>query len=167
MSRQVQVGGAATLLDARANPARPGEYVVTVGDRQVTVSARVAADGSLLVTREDGGPFRAVVSRDGSARWVSVGGRTHRLDEAVASGRGGGGAHEGSLQAPMPGKVLELTVAPGDRVVRGQVLVVVEAMKMEHAVKSPRDGTVARVSVAVGDMVNPGMPLVTLEEVAS
>ncbi|MEZ4269765.1 MAG: biotin/lipoyl-containing protein, partial [Myxococcota bacterium] len=127
----------------------------------------VAADGSLMITRDDGRRFRAVVSRDGSARWVSVGGRTHRVAEAQARGRGASGGHEGSLEAPMPGKVLDLKVAPGDLVVRGQVLVVVEAMKMEHAVKSPRDGTVARVGVAVGDMVNPGTPLVVLEEVAT
>lgn len=166
MSRQVQIGDDAIQLDARANPARSGEFVVTLGDRRVTVSALVAADGSLMVTCEDGRRFRAVVSRDGSARWVSVGGRTHRVEEAQAS-RGGAGAHEGSLEAPMPGKVLEIKVAPGDSVVRGQVLVVVEAMKMEHAVRAPRDGTVARVSVAAGDMVNPGTALVTLEEVAS
>ncbi|MCB9728989.1 MAG: hypothetical protein H6744_07340 [Deltaproteobacteria bacterium] len=166
MSRNVQVGEGSVLLEARAEPGRPDGFVVTVGEERVPVTARRDADGAFTITLGDGRRFRAAVSRDGSARWVSVGGRTWRVDEARAAAGGAGGSHEGSLEAPMPGKVLDVKVAAGDAVTRGQVLVVVEAMKMEHAVKAPRDGTIARVSVAAGDMVNPGSPLVTLEEAA-
>ena len=65
----------------------------------------------------------------------------------------------GGLVAPMPGKVLEVSVEPGQRVEAGQVLVVLEAMKMEHRVTAPADGTVTAVLVAVGDQVATGAEL--------
>lgn len=65
----------------------------------------------------------------------------------------------GGLAAPMPGKVLEVSVEPGQRVEAGRVLVVLEAMKMEHRVTAPADGTVTAVLVAVGDQVATGAEL--------
>ncbi|MGH9023746.1 MAG: biotin carboxylase N-terminal domain-containing protein [Acidimicrobiia bacterium] len=73
-----------------------------------------------------------------------------------------GSAH---LVAPMPGTVIAVNVAVGDRVSRGQELVVVEAMKMELAVKAPTDGTVSAVSCAPGDRVDRGQSLADLEPV--
>jgi len=71
-------------------------------------------------------------------------------------------AAAGSLTAPMPGTVVRVEAAPGDAVTVGQVLVVLEAMKMEHSVRAPRGGTVARVGVTVGDAVNQGAVLAVL-----
>jgi 3-methylcrotonyl-CoA carboxylase alpha subunit len=68
----------------------------------------------------------------------------------------------GRLAAPMPGRVVQLHVSAGDTVSKGSVLVVVEAMKMEHAVRAPRDGIVARVDCRVGDLVEEGVALLTL-----
>lgn len=59
----------------------------------------------------------------------------------------------GGCVAPMPGKVIELRVAEGDAVAAGQVILIMEAMKMEHAVTAPQDGTVSQVSVAEGQQV--------------
>ncbi len=69
------------------------------------------------------------------------------------------GAVGGGLAAPMPGKVLEVSVEPGQRVEAGRVLVVLEAMKMEHRVHAPADGTVTAVLVAAGDQVATGAEL--------
>ena len=63
----------------------------------------------------------------------------------------------------MPGKVIAVKVAPGDTVGKGDELLVVEAMKMENAVRAPRDGRVKTVTARVGDMVSPGVVLVELE----
>jgi acyl-CoA carboxylase subunit alpha len=71
----------------------------------------------------------------------------------------------GSMQAPLPGAVVRVEVAAGDPVAAGQVLVVLEAMKMEHAVVAAVDGTVAEVLVAVGDQVDGGQILVRVDEV--
>jgi acetyl/propionyl-CoA carboxylase alpha subunit len=70
----------------------------------------------------------------------------------------------GGCVAPMPGKVIELRVAEGDSVEAGQVLLIMEAMKMEHAVTAPHDGTVAQVTVAAGNQVDADALLVVVEQ---
>ena len=62
----------------------------------------------------------------------------------------------------MPGQVIAVNVKAGDKVTRGDVLVVVEAMKMEHSVAAPHSGTVAKVLCAVGERVEEGIELVEL-----
>jgi acetyl/propionyl-CoA carboxylase alpha subunit len=71
--------------------------------------------------------------------------------------------HGGCL-APMPGKILAVKVAPGDSVKKGEALIILEAMKMEHEVTAPYDGVVHEVLVEVGQQVDTGAVLVTLEE---
>jgi glutaconyl-CoA/methylmalonyl-CoA decarboxylase subunit gamma len=66
------------------------------------------------------------------------------------------------VKAPMPGSVLEVKVKAGDAVSSGDVLIVLEAMKMENELTSPQDGSVKEVFVKKGDTVNSGDPLVAL-----
>lgn len=70
----------------------------------------------------------------------------------------------GGLIAPMPGKVLTTAVAEGDAVAAGDLLVVLEAMKMEHRIVAPADGTITKVYIEVGDQVEKDVILVDLEE---
>jgi propionyl-CoA carboxylase alpha chain len=70
----------------------------------------------------------------------------------------------GSLHAPMPGKVIRVEVATGDQVRAGQVLLLLEAMKMEHTLRAPHDGTVREVDFDPGDQVEAGVILVVVEE---
>jgi biotin carboxyl carrier protein len=72
----------------------------------------------------------------------------------------------GSLHAPMPGKVIRMDVEIGDVVTMGQVLVVLEAMKMEHTLRAPHDGTVVEVDCVTGDQVEAGAVLVVVEHLA-
>ncbi len=72
-------------------------------------------------------------------------------------------ASDGQVRSPMPGRVTALSVKPGDTVSKGQPLLVLEAMKMEHALAAPLDGTVAEVSVTLGAQVAEGAVLVRLE----
>ena len=67
-----------------------------------------------------------------------------------------------SVDAPMPGNILDVKVANGAAVKSGDVLVILEAMKMENEIVAPQDGTVVAVSVAKGDTVEAGQSLVTL-----
>ncbi|MBV9967711.1 MAG: acetyl/propionyl/methylcrotonyl-CoA carboxylase subunit alpha [Alphaproteobacteria bacterium] len=68
----------------------------------------------------------------------------------------------GRLTAPMPGRVIQLLVAPGETVRRGQAMMVIEAMKMEHTIAAPRDGVVEAVNYAAGDPVEEGVELIAL-----
>ena len=67
-----------------------------------------------------------------------------------------------AVNAPMPGNILRIDVAKGDTVKAGQVLAILEAMKMEIPVVAPEDGTVASIDVAVGDAIEAGAVLATL-----
>lgn len=78
---------------------------------------------------------------------------------STALSEGGAG-----LMAPMPGSVLATEVSAGDTVSKGQLLVILEAMKMEHRITAPRDGKVGDVHVAVGDQVANGQLLVTMAD---
>ncbi|MGN0514948.1 MAG: biotin/lipoyl-containing protein [Lachnospiraceae bacterium] len=77
---------------------------------------------------------------------------------AVASGAQG----SVKVNAPMPGKILKTVAAAGQAVKKGEVLLVLEAMKMENEIVAPQDGTVASINVAVGDSVEAGAVLATL-----
>ena len=83
--------------------------------------------------------------------------------EAAASSSATTGAADGRVTAPMPGTVIEVRVAEGDRVASHQPLVVLEAMKMEQVVTAPYDAGVRSIDVGVGDRVTSGTILVTLE----
>lgn len=68
-----------------------------------------------------------------------------------------------TISAPMPGTIVSVNVTAGKAVKKGDVLVVLEAMKMENEIKCPRDGVVASVSVNKGDSVDTGAALVSLQ----
>ena len=77
------------------------------------------------------------------------------------------GEHEGthsSFASPMPGRIAAVEVSEGESVAKGDVLVVVEAMKMEHAITAPRDGVVGQIMCAVGDQVDEGHELLKMTE---
>ena len=67
-----------------------------------------------------------------------------------------------TVKAPMPGTILNVNVAVGDSVKKGQILCVLEAMKMENEIVAPRDGQVAAIQTSKGASVNAGDPLVSL-----
>lgn len=67
-----------------------------------------------------------------------------------------------TVDAPMPGKILDIKVKPGDAVKYGQPVVIMEAMKMETEIVAPADGTIATVNVSTGDSVETGAVLVSL-----
>lgn len=71
-------------------------------------------------------------------------------------------ARSGSISSPMPGKIVKIAVEVGDAVREHALLVVLEAMKMEHRIEAPGDGTVQAVLVREGDIVSGATPLVEL-----
>lgn len=82
----------------------------------------------------------------------------------VAAPKAAAPAGQGAVKvnSPMPGKILSLKASVGQAVKRGEVLLILEAMKMENEIVAPEDGTVASINVAVGDSVEAGAILATL-----
>jgi len=74
------------------------------------------------------------------------------------------GHDKGNLFAPMPGKVIKVNVKEGDKVVRGTILMVVEAMKMENNIVAPSPAIVEKINVKEGDMVDSKTQLIHLSE---
>ena len=73
-----------------------------------------------------------------------------------------GAAGAVAVTAPMPGKILGVKASAGQAVKKGQVILVLEAMKMENEIVAPQDGTIATINVAAGDSVEPGATLATM-----
>jgi biotin carboxyl carrier protein len=102
------------------------------------------------------------VSRDGDRRFVNTAEGQADLTELPRFPSAEADEPAGSLVSPMPGAVLRVGAAPGDRVDAGAVLVVIEAMKMEQEIVAPAAGEVAEVRVAVGDQVEAGSVLAVI-----
>jgi len=149
-TKEVQVDDTSAVVDGRAVRAEAGP-----------------AAGAIRSISVDGRPHRVAAVRSGDRIHVWCDGRSYEFQavHAVRAGRaaGGGDHHAGGLVSPMPGRVRRVLVGDGARVERGQALLVLEAMKMEHSIRAPRDGVVRRVAVAEGDLVEAGVELVELD----
>ena len=75
----------------------------------------------------------------------------------------GQGLQINKLEAPMPGLILDIQVAAGDKVKEGDALLILSAMKMENNILSPRDGVIRKVLVAKGDAIDKGQVLIEFE----
>jgi 3-methylcrotonyl-CoA carboxylase alpha subunit len=140
----------------------PGGLTVVVDGRSFAVE--VAPLGPATFTLQAGTrveTFHCV--RRGDEWHLFWQGRAYTLREQGEKSRAAHRAGGGGLEAPMPGRVIAVKVAAGQKVARGEELLVVESMKMENAIRAPRAGTVRAVAAKVGDMVGPGAVLVELE----
>ena len=130
---------------------------------------RRADDGRLTVRLGDDTLAATVVRRqtaDGVDYTLFANGTSRRLrlvDPLDVTQYETAGAAEDAVRAPLPGKIIDLKVKVGDKVSKGQPLLVLEAMKMEHTLTAPADGTVKSVRYAIGEQVAEGAELVEFE----
>ena len=158
---------------------KTGAFTVRLGDEahRVTISAGgeacvddgapllVSAEGEdLVIARAGDRAMRAVVWATGERRQVWVDGEVYdvAVGAEAAARRRAARAGLDHLAAPMPAKVSAVLVEAGQHVRKGDVLVKLEAMKMEMAVRAPRDGTVTSIACRVGELVQPGVGLLEL-----
>jgi 3-methylcrotonyl-CoA carboxylase alpha subunit len=121
------------------------------------------ADGTLVAT-VDGLAERMAVVRTGDALVLFRHGGAVRLEIVdPLAGADDTDTAAGRLASPMPGKVVALMVEAGQAVTRGEALLVLEAMKMEHTIRAPADGTVVTIRYRVGEQVSEGEDLVGFE----
>jgi biotin carboxyl carrier protein len=119
-------------------------------------------NGRYEVISKSGRSIACGVRRAGET-WVFLDGRVYVIGGTDA-GTSLGRRDEASLSAPMPATVVAINVTAGQAVQAGDVLVVLEAMKMELGVTAPHDGRVRAVACHVGELVQPGIPLVEFDE---
>ena len=142
-----------------------GRFRVVVDGVALELEVERLSDGRVrLATAESA--THAEVTASGERRFVRLGTLEFVL-ERMTGGAGGArkrsGPAGGGLESPMPGVVTRVLVKAGDEVKKGQPLVALEAMKMEHLIRAPRDGKVRAVAVRTGELVDGGVALVELE----
>ena len=152
-----------TELTVAYQSLRDGSFKVICNNETHSVAIHQAGEGTIDLAL-GGQRLQFDIQRNGM-QWLVHGDNgdlvlteSPRYPDASGVDAGGG------LTAPMPGAVLTTEVAAGDTVAKGDLLVILEAMKMEHRIIAPRDGTVAQVHVDVGDQVDNAQLLVTLAE---
>ncbi|WP_408095402.1 biotin/lipoyl-containing protein [Peredibacter sp. HCB2-198] len=123
----------------------------------------ITKDGPELVL-DNGGRFKAAVgtpNREGEQMIIANG----REAKAFAAGKkmkkSGGAA--GGLTSPMPGKIFKVIKEAGSVVKKGEPILILEAMKMEHSIRSDKDGTVKKINYKVGELVQGGVTLAEVE----
>ena len=163
------------------------KYITTVGEKQYLVEViddrHVSVDGkvyevdfesvsgqpvySLIV---DGKSHESYVAQVDDIWQVLMRGRLYPVsvederEKRLRAAAGGGVAETGEfhLKAPMPGLVVTIPVAEGQEVKKGQVLLILESMKMQNELKSPRDGKVNRIKVKAGESVEQRQTLLSV-----
>ena len=160
----------------RINGSGHQDVVLLDGEAEVSVRARVGADGGLALSTPrgeateingrllvDGVQAPVVIVEQGSRVVAILEGETWPfglVDRYAPPAVVAGGS--GRIVAPMPGRIVSVSVEAGQAVVQGEVLLVLEAMKVQMRIAAPRDGMVAAVHVGVGTLVEEGAELVGL-----
>lgn len=123
------------------------------------------ADGRWAVIELNGIRRRIAYHQQAERLWLfGPNGNLELLDVTHEPASGQAGASSGTVEAPMDGAIVDVLVSEGERVGKGQLLVVLEAMKMEHPLKAGIDGIIRRVQVIKGDQVKSRQLLVEVEE---
>ena len=151
------------VREVEVTPLGAGRYRVAVNGVEREVGAEPLGDGRWRLASE-GAVTLAEVTAAGERRFVRLG----TLDFVLTREQAGGArrrerAAGAGLESPMPGVVTRVMVAPGDVVQKGQPLLTLEAMKMEHVIRAPRPGRIKAVLAKPGEMVSGGVALVELE----
>ncbi len=152
---------------------QPGADAVSVGDRQFSIRTVRQGDIVTVYVNErpynvqlpgappEEGPVKVLV--DAKEYEVEVRGRALAARPKARPARRAPAGGAGAVVAPMTGRIIRVDVHPGDEVKEGQILLIVEAMKMENEIAAPLSGTVKDVAVAAGARVTEGDLLIQIE----
>ena len=144
-------------------------YVVVINrddeEKELQVNAKILGAGQFQFSLENV-IYKCSVAKDGDIRFIHLDGEDYEIKRVGEAVEEFDEAEEdlGSLSSPMPGRIVKLLVKPGDRVKKGQDLIIVEAMKMENKIASPINGVVKRVFFPEGDQIEVNVPLIEIEE---
>ena len=144
------------------------DYDVEVDEGRVTVAG--AAEPLGVRSEDDGrvtvitpaGEVAAIAALRGDAVWVGIDGHVFEIKVRHGARRRASTADDDALSPPMPATVVRILVQTGARVAEGDLLIALEAMKMELGIRAPHDGVVKAIHCREGDLVQPGTPLVEM-----
>jgi biotin carboxyl carrier protein len=169
------INDACIEVDLRVDPHREGVFIAQIGGREVELELTERKPGSLTLATDDQMGFYEFHYDKGRISEVVHNNRSYRaqikspeqeqlerLLEEFGAGISGSG-NETRVMAPMPGKILGLNVGAGDKLEIGQVVCVLEAMKMENEITSEIEGKVQSLKVKVGDSVAAGDVILEIE----
>jgi 3-methylcrotonyl-CoA carboxylase alpha subunit len=160
--RRFELDHAGQPLRATLTYGRDNTLLLALGDAPAQPLAVQARTDDLVIGWQ-GQSVRTRLYWQGEQAHVFTPQGATRLTLIDALAHAGEAAQEGGrLSAPMPGKIIDFLVKPGEKVAKGQALAVMEAMKMEHTIAAPADGLVAELLYAPGDQVAEGAPLLRL-----
>ena len=153
MQHEFKVGGKSVEVTVSKNL---GEW--SLGE----MKAEIMNDGRIRVTMPNGASQFAHSAKVGDNWWVHIDGHTFCIEKIEAGSSDDG--TDGGMIAPMPGKILEVLVEKGQSVASGDLLLVMEAMKMEHRIVANVNGVIAMMNLKQGDQVQQGDVLVEISE---
>ncbi|MBZ0283030.1 MAG: biotin/lipoyl-binding protein, partial [Anaerolineae bacterium] len=139
-------------------------YEAQIGDKTYRAEVWSFENGDMSLALDGHRQWVSLVSGDQNDWWIHVGGQSYNLKWISPLPEAGHKtAAEGSLHAPMPGQIRAVNIAVGQKVVAGDTLMILEAMKMEHRIKAPYAGEVAAVNYQVGQQVQADAILLELK----
>lgn len=147
------------------------EHHIRIGERLLQVDFESVSGQPVFSLILDGKSYEAFVYQ-GDEDWdVLLRGRQYQVKvederERRLKAAGGAGAAEGGefhLKAPMPGLVVSVQVEEGQEVKKGQVILILESMKMQNELKAPRDGKISRIRVKAGESVEQKQPMLSMQ----
>jgi biotin carboxyl carrier protein len=163
-------------VDLRVHPEREGWFIAELGGREVRLELLERKPGSVTLAIDDQVGFYEFHHDKGKLAEVVHDNQTYRSElknpqqeqlerllEQFGAGMGGGGG-DTKMSSPMPGKILGVSIKPGDKIELGQIVFVLEAMKMENELDSKIEGKIRSVNVKVGDSVQAGDVLFEVEQ---
>ena len=142
-------------------------YTLTVGDRSLPLTVERVDDHTLMLIADGIKKIAHAVQTNGKI-YVHLDGTVHILEDTLAeadSADSGAGEIIDGIQkvvAPMPGKLVKVTVSEGEKVTKGTTVCIVEAMKMENVVQAKLDGTAKNISFKAGDLVDTENPILEI-----
>ncbi|MDX2161268.1 MAG: biotin carboxylase N-terminal domain-containing protein [bacterium] len=161
-------GEATTQYEVFLNPDVRNSQVlrVNIGETQAAVRVAGVDDGAYTLVIDGHRQTVTVCEGQNDVWWVHSGGGTFRFQWVnPLPTRTGRVESEGSLRSPMPGTIIAVPVTVGQTVAKGDILLIIEAMKMEHRIKAPHAGVVTHLYFSTGQYVQDGVPLLDLQPI--
>ena len=142
---------------------KKNQYFVTYNNNLYTVEAHEIKPGYLKIRLGDR-IIKCVISENGDNRFVFIDGDVFRVKRIQLTGMKKSSRKEGDLTSPISGRVVRVKTKKGDIVKKGDVLMVIESMKMEYLIRAPYDGRIKRINFRENDQIDMGEITVEIEK---